>query len=121
MSQRVDAVVELVIAHDDHVVAQTVDGRILYCTAIEREIVGTLHGIAGMHHEHVFVSTALIVVYSTTTQDTPLAVGCRVYLAVCVVDCKHHKVLGLHERQRGYQHEACTDDFLETLHKMSRI
>ena len=112
MSQRVDAVVELVIAHDDHVVAQAVDGSILDCTAIEREIVGALHGIAGMHHKHILVSTTLAIVDGTAAQDAPLAVGSWVDLAVGVVDCKHHKVLGLHERQRRYQHEACSDNFL---------
>ena len=92
----VHAVVKLVVAQDDHVIAQRVHQGILHLAAIEREEDRALHGIASVDGDGVGVLAADVVVDGTATQHAAQAVAGGLNLAVRVVGGNDDQVLGLH-------------------------
>ena len=115
MINAVQAIVKLVVAEDNHVVAQRVHEGILHLAAIEREERGALHSVACMHGERVLVVAAHLVEDGTTTQQTALAIASGVNLTVSVVGGYEHKMFGLNTdygaHQQGAQQEAISKDF----------
>jgi len=106
VGEAVEAVVELVVTQDNHVVAQGVDGGILDLTAVEAEEDGALDGVASVDEDGVGVVAANGVVDGATSQDAAAVVLSGQNLAVCIVNGNEGKMLGLRPSCSHHCHDG---------------
>ena len=93
------AIIKLMVAQNDDVIAQRVHQGVLDLAAIEREKDRALHGIAGMDGDGVGVLAADVVVDCSTARHAPQPIAGWFNLAVGVVDSDDNQVLGLHRSE----------------------